>query len=173
MRSILAGLLLVTVAGCSEAPPSAAVHPLELQSQPAPDGATGNLRGRQEVFVHDRVVFDVVARGAPDLHGAAFRLSWDPEALALVSAHHGPTWSKQSIALTKEALPGQLLVAWTEKGEVAIDATRETVLGTLTFDLRNHQPASVSFKTERSQLVSKKGTKLDNVAWRDATIAVP
>jgi hypothetical protein len=143
--------------------------PAVVAEAPPADGAAVFLRGRAELLAPDRLTFEVVARSAVDLHGAAFRMTWNPEALAFVGAASGPAWSKQSLALAKEAQPGQLLVAWTEKGELAIDAAGEVVLGTLRFERRGREGAALAFTAERSQLVDKTGAKVA-AAWRGATI---
>lgn len=128
------------------------------------EGATVSLHGRPDPFAPNRMVIDVVARGVADVHGAAFRVTWDSEALGFVEATSGPVWSKTALALAKEGAPGQLAVAWTEKGEVGTDATGETVLGTLVFDVKGRKGTSIAFKTERSQLVGRKGARVD-VSW--------
>jgi hypothetical protein len=134
------------------------------------DGATVFLRGREaDVAAPNLVMVDVVARGAADLHGAAFRVTWDPEALAFIDAKSGSPWSKQVLAMAKEGSPGQLAVAWTERGEIGIDASGETVIGTLTFDIHGRKGTTLGFKTERSQLVDRKGT-LVAVKWIGGSI---
>jgi hypothetical protein len=143
--------------------------PAVVAEAPPADGAAVFLRGRAELLAPDLLTFDVVARSAVDLHGAAFRMTWDPEALAFVSAASGPAWSKRSLALAKEAQPGQLLVAWTEKGELAIAAAGEVVLGTLRFERRGRDGAALAFTTPRSRLVDKTGANVA-AAWRGATI---
>jgi hypothetical protein len=143
--------------------------PAVVTEAPPADGAAVFLRGRAELLAPDRLTFDVVARSSVDLHGAAFRMTWDPEALTFVDAASGPAWSRQSLALAKEAQPGLLLVAWTEKGELGIDAKGEAVLGTLRFERRGHERAALAFTTPRSQLVDKTGAKIA-AAWRGATI---
>lgn len=138
---------------------------------PPVEGASVSLTsGSPSPFFPDRVVVDVVARGAGDLHGAAFRVTWDPEALFFVDAKSGAPWSKQVLALAKEGSPGQLAVAWTEKGEKGIDATNETVIGTLVFQVRGRKGTGLAFKTERSQLVDRKGAVVV-AKWVSGSIA--
>lgn len=113
---------------------------------------------------------DVVARGAPNMHGIAFRLGWDPEALAFVEARAGSAWSKNAVLIAKEGTPGQLAVAWSEKGEgVGIDAKTDLVIGALVFEVKGRKAATLSFRTERSALVDPKGTPM-RVTWRGGTI---
>jgi hypothetical protein len=134
-------------------------------------GATVILRSRSLLLTPaGQVVVDVVARGAADLHGAAFRVTWDPAALSFVEAQSGPAWSKEAIALAKEGTPGQLAVVWTEKGETSHDATGETVLGTLTFALVSRKSTALAFMNERAKLVDKSGAPVD-VTWRGGTVA--
>lgn len=147
--------------------------PVALAPEAPADGATVFMRGRSDTAAAaapNRVVVDVIARGTPDLHGAAFRVTWDPEALAFVEAVSGAPWSKQVLSMAKEGTPGQLAVAWTEKGETGIDATAETVIGTLVFETKGGKATPLAFKTERSQIVDKKGVRVD-VAWRGGSIA--
>lgn len=173
MKSITAFALagaLAFLSGCgSVASQSNEPGPIAFQSDKADgDGATVFLRGMPTLG--DRIVFDVVARDAKDVHGVAFRISYDAETLSFVGSEPGPTWSKTAIALSKEGAPGQLAVTWTEKGEVGIDASKETVLGTITFEVKGRKGTPVSFKVERSQLVDKKGAKL-GATWRGGTLA--
>jgi hypothetical protein len=121
------------------------------------EGASVALRGRPDLAAPDRVAVDVVARGVPDLHGAAFRVIWEPRALAFVDAAPGPGWSKGALSLAREGAPGQLAVVWTEKGEVGLDATAETLLGTLFFVRTRSAGTALAFRAERSQLVDRKG----------------
>jgi hypothetical protein len=135
------------------------------------DGASVVLRSRPlEIVPLNHVVVDVVARGAADLHGAAFRVTWDPETLTFVEAQSAPVWSKQLIALAKEGAPGQLAVVWAEKGETSLDATSETVLGTLTFELRSRKSSPLTFMQERAQVVDKLGAPVA-VTWQGGVVA--
>ena len=144
--------------------------PVAFVGEAPADGAVVFLRERPNALEPGRVVVEVVARGAGDLHGAAFRVTWDPEALAFVRASGGDKWSKAALALAKEATPGQLAVAWTEKGELGIDASGEAVLGALVFESRSHKGTTIAFKTERSMLVDKKGVAV-KVAWTGGGVA--
>lgn len=166
---LVSALVLCASAGCSskgggDAPPGPAV----FAPEPGSDGAVVFLSPRPSIG--DRVVLDVVARGAAQVHGAAFRLTWDPESLVFVSAESGAAWSKQAIAIAKEGSPGQLAVAWTEKGETgSVDAAKDTILGSLTFDVRGRKGTSLDFKVERSTLVDRKGAHLP-VTWRGGAV---
>jgi len=134
-------------------------------------GATVVMRSRPLLLTpRDHVVVDVVAHGAPDLHGAAFRVTWDPATLSFVGAESGPTWSKDAVALAKEGTPGQLAVVWTEKGETSHDAKGETVLGTLTFAVLSRKSTALAFMNERAQVVDKSGAPVA-VTWRGGTVA--
>jgi hypothetical protein len=135
------------------------------------DGATIGLRSRSLLLTpRDHVIVDVVAHGAADLHGAAFRVTWDPATLSFVEAASGPKWSKEAIALAKEGTPGQLAVVWTEKGQTSIDAKDETVLGTLTFAVVSRKSTALAFMNERAQVVDKTGAPVA-VTWRGGTVA--
>ena len=85
----------------------------------------------------------------------------------------GTRWGCISTSQSSEALkhlnhlanstirsPGQLAVTWTEKGEMGIDASHETVIGTLTFETHGSKGTPIAFKTERSQLVDKQGVRI-------------
>lgn len=143
--------------------------PLTFASETPNEGATVFLRGKTDASATNRVIVDVVARGAADLHGAAFRVTWDVEALTFVEAHQGAPWSKEVLALAKEGSPGQLAVAWTEKGGKGIDASNETVIGTLVFDAKGRKGTTVAFKTERSLLVDRKGARVE-ARWLGGSI---
>lgn len=168
-RASLLALAMV-LAACSSAPTqSAEPGPIAFEADRTPsEGAT--------VFVNGSATFSgqlavaVMARGAKELHGAAFRITYDPDALSYLDATPGPAWSKTSLAIVKEAVPGQLLVTWSEKGEAAIDATSDTVLGHLTFAVKGRSASAIAFKIERSQLVDKRGAKL-GATWRGGTLA--
>ena len=134
------------------------------------DGAVVFLREQPNALEPNRVVVEVVARGAGNLHGAAFRVTWDPEVVSFVRAEGGEKWSKTALAIAKEGTPGQLAVAWTEKGERGIDASGEAVLGTLVFESRSHKGTTIAFKTERSMLVDKKGMAV-KAAWTGGSVS--
>ena len=51
----------------------------------------------------DRILVDVMARGAADVHGAAFRIHFDPASLALVDARASDVWSRQALRLAVES----------------------------------------------------------------------
>jgi len=137
------------------------------EPQPSDDGAAIYLVGRTE---GDRVIVDVMAHGVSDLHGTAFRVKWDPDALALVDAQASSEWTKESVLLSKESLPGQLVVAWSEKGAGAgHDATQAIVLGTLVFDAKSRKGSAIAFRTDRSTALDHQGKTLA-VAWRSGTV---
>lgn len=166
--SLLALAMLVTGCG-SVSTQSAEPGPIAFESDPTPsEGATVFVDGG--ATLSGQLAVAVMARGAKELHGAAFRITYDPDALGYVDATPGPAWSKTSLAIVKEATPGQLLVTWSEKGEAAIDATSDTVLGHLTFAVKGRKASTLAFKVERSQLVDKRGMKL-GATWRGGTLA--
>lgn len=120
----------------------------------------------------DQVVVDVVARGAADVHGTAFRLTFDPAVLAYVDVERGAVFSSGALNVTKEAKPGELMAAWTETGGTGFAANEETVLGTLTFDVKAHaQTTSMAFRPERSTLIDRRG-KAAALAWRGGSFAL-
>ena len=138
---------------------------------PTTQGATVFMRSRPLLLTpRDHVVVDVVARDAADLHGAAFRVTWDPATLRFVEAQSGPTWSKEALTLAKEGTAGQLAVVWTEKGEKSIDAKRETVLGTLTFAIVSRKASALAFMNERAEIVDKSGAPVA-VTWQGGAVA--
>ena len=170
MKPLLLALVLLGAAGCSSNETRSGSGPLTFVSAEATVGTSVFLRSQPpSVILPKRVTVDVVARGAADLHGAAFRLSWDPAALGFVEAKSGTLWSKQAIAMAKEGSPGELAVVWAEKGETGIDANGETVLGTLVFEVHGRAGSAIAFKTERSQLVDKKGVRVET-SWSGGQI---
>ncbi len=171
----LARLALVLVLSCAAACSSNDTHkgasPMTFVAAAPADGPGVFLRPQApSVILPKRISVDVVARGAPDLHGAAFRLSFDPSAVAFIEAVSGAPWSKQALALAKEGSPGELAVVWAEKGELGLDASGETVLGTIVFEVRGRNASAIAFKKERSQLVDKKGVRVE-AAWTGGSIA--
>jgi hypothetical protein len=172
MKTLVLALVLLCVAGCSTNDTHSGARPLTFVStQSASAGTSVSLRSQPpSVLLPNRVTVDVVARGAADLHGAAFRLSWDPAALGFIEAKSGAPWSKQALAMAKEGSPGELAVVWAEKGESGIDANGETVLGTIVFEVRGRQGSAIAFKTERSQLVDKKGVRVE-ATWVGGQVA--
>jgi hypothetical protein len=171
-----AGLALVLALGCAPGCNSTEVRttgkgPMAFAADAPADGASVMLRGRPlEIVPRDHVVVDVVARGAKDLHGAAFRVTWDPETLTFVEAQSASAWSKQLVSLAKEGAPGQLAVVWTEKGQRSLDATNETVLGTLTFEIKGRKSTALGFVKERAQVVDKLGAPV-TVRWQGGVVA--
>lgn len=170
MKTLAVIALALVLAGCgSVATQSAEPGPIAFQSDNAPSaGATVFLRGMPTLG--DRIVFEVVARGAKEVHGVAFRVTYDADTLTFAGSEPGASWSKNVLALSKEGSPGQLAVTWTEKGEIGIDASPDTVLGTVTFEVKGRKATPVSFKVERSQIVDKKGAKLP-ATWRGGNLA--
>lgn len=169
----IASIALAFVPGCtsSDARPRSAPMTFAPEAPAVSEGASVSLSsGGTDPILGNRVLVDVVARGAPDVHGAAFRVTWDPEALAFLEAKSGAPWSKQLLSLAKEGSPGQLAVTWTEKGEMGIDATGETVIGTLVFEVRGRKRTSIGFRPERSLLVDKKGAAV-KAKWLGGSIA--
>jgi hypothetical protein len=155
----LAGVLALATGCGSVATQSSEPGPIAFQSDSAPsEGATVFLRGMPTLG--DRIVFEVVARGAKEVHGVAFRVTYDAETLSFAGSEAGSSWSKNVLALAKEGTPGQL----------AIDANTDTVLGTVTFEVKGRKGTPVSFKVERSQIVDKRGAKLA-ATWRGGTLA--
>ncbi len=148
----------------SAAPPP---PPVAFVSDDHGDGAAVFLRGRTE---GNKLLVDVVARGAPDVHGAALRVKFDHRALAFVSALPGGVWSKSAISISAEGTPGQLAIAWTEKGEVGIEAKEDSTLGTITFERLTPAASPLRFKSERCALVDHLGATVP-VAWHGGTVA--
>ncbi len=173
MRLGLLGAVLalgLSASACTTNTRSSTNGPLAFTGEAPTSGAVVFLRERPSALEPHRVTIEVVARSAGDLHGAAFRVTWDPEAIAFVRAEGGGRWSKSVLSLAREGTPGQLAVTWTEKGESGIDASGETVLGTLVFESRSRKGTAFAFKTERSMLVDKKGVAV-KVAWSGGAIA--
>jgi hypothetical protein len=165
-------LVLLGAAGCSSNDSSShGTGPVRFVAAAPSEGASVFLRRLEpNVLLPNRMVVEVVARGAADLHGAAFRLTWDPAALGFVEAKSGAPWSKQVVAMAKEGSPGELAVVWAERGESGIDANGETVLGTLAFDVRGRTGTALGFKSERSQLVDRKGVRVE-ATWAGGQLA--
>ena len=174
VAAIVLALGLVCAPGCNTTEIETKGNgPMAFAAETAPpaDGASIVLRSRPLLGTpRGHVMVDVVARGAADLHGAAFRVTWDPASLRFVEAQNGPTWSKQLVALAKVGTPGQLAVVWTEKGETSLDATHETVLGTLTFAVESRKSTALAFMQERAQVVDKHGAPVA-VTWQGGTVA--
>jgi hypothetical protein len=160
--SPLLALVLCTTAGCTAGDASSkGSGPMTFVPAAPPEGTSVFLRSLPpNVLVPNQLAFDVVARGAADLHGAAFRVTWDSAALGFLEAKSGAPWSKKAVALAKEGSPGELAVVWAERGEAGIDASGETVLGTLVFEVRGRTGTALAFKSERSQLVDKTGMRV-------------
>lgn len=173
---LLLGSVLGGVLGCTSGDSRGSAGGVSFTAAAAPasaptESAAVFLRAQPStLLLPNRVVVDVVARGAVDLHGAAFRVTYDPDALAFAEARASAIWSKQALALAKEGSPGELAVAWAEKGETGVNATGETVIGTLAFDLRGKKGTPLDFKSVRSQLVDKKGA-LVTASWTGGQIS--
>jgi Cohesin domain len=168
-------LLLAFAAGCgSDAPKK------KSAAGPAPAGTstTDASRPGPIVFLRERtggeahVTVDVVVQGAERaIHGAAFRLHWDPEKLALAEAHASDAWSRSSVQLAKEGVPGELVVVWTEKGSAAaVKTSDETILGSIDFTVKSHEGAAVEFRPARSTVQDAEGVPL-TVEWRNGRIS--
>lgn len=137
-----------------------------------PRDATVFLRQRTMREGMNDLLVDVVVHGVPNLHGVALRLTWDPSLLHYVSSKNSLEWSKSALSLAQEAGSGQLLVAWAEKGETGLSAQGDLVLGSLRFEARAGTKAALAFKSERCQVVDKKGVAI-RVAWRGSDVVLP
>lgn len=164
-------LVLLGAAGCSTSDTQNGPAATAFVATAPPEGPSVFLRSQPpSVLLPGRITVDVVARGAVDLHGAAFRLTYDPTALAFIGASNGPKWSKQALAMAKEGAPGELAVVWAEKGELGFDASGETVLGSIVFEVHGRAGTPIRFKNERSQLVDKKGVRVE-ATWSGGQVA--
>jgi hypothetical protein len=155
----LAGLL-VSLTGCPSAPsgdgasPASAAFAPEAPERKAAVFMRGRVRGEQ-------VIVQIVARGAKDVHGLAFRLTYDPGQLSFVEAAVTSAWSNQALTLAKEGLPGELAVVWSEKGAAhGVEADEDTVLGTLRFDMHGLRATPIAFRSERSSVRDSAGKEL-------------
>lgn len=138
-------------------------------AEPPGEGALVFMRARADGAERDTLVVDVVARGAPEVNGAALRVLFDPAALRFVEAAPGAAWPRVVTSVAKEGTPGQLAIAWGVRGAISIDARDETLLGTLKFVRKTKTESSIRFKTERSSLVDRRGLPVE-VAFRGGTV---
>jgi hypothetical protein len=172
MKTILAmagGIFLLAAAGCGDGDPKK-----QSVARPADGGSTESapspamfLRSRVD---RDRVVVDVVAREVPDIHGAAFRVTWDSEKLGFAEAHASDVWSKDALSLAKEGLPGELVVAWSERGSTPGPTMKgETTLGTIELLSKTSDSVTIGFRPERSIVEDTKGEPV-SLVWQGTTI---
>ena len=170
-RLVLATMLVL--AGCQGGNGVApAIENPEFVGEASSDGALVFLRGRRgasDGAEGDTLVVDVVARGAPEVNGAALRILFDPAALRFVEAAPSSVWPRVLTAVAKEGTPGQLAIAWGARGAVSIEAKDETLLGTLTFVRISRAESTLRFKTERSSLVDRRGLPVE-IAFRGGTV---
>lgn len=159
--------------GAADEPPGAGPV-VFLRRRPASPAGGGAGAPSVERAEDELVTLDVVARGVPrSVHGAAFRLRWEPDELAFVEARAGAAWSRRALTLAREGLPGELVVAWTERGRGGgLDATGEALLGAVTFRRRTPGGAAIAFRAERSTLRDPSGDEL-TVAWRGGRVPAP
>jgi hypothetical protein len=163
----LAITLALGAAACDASSGGDRAQTLSFDAEPDSEGPVVFLRGRSE---QERIHVDVVARGVSDVHGAAFRVTWDPEAIAFVEAQASGPWSSKAVLLAREPVPGQLAVAWSEKGEAAgHDASAPLVLGTLVFEAKSRKGTALAFRAARSTVVDHRGQPT-RVAWRAGSI---
>lgn len=171
MREVILLAMLATIGACDtlERNKGAAPPPTDFATDDPNAGAAVFLRSRLE---GERALVDVVARSAArHVHGMAFRLHYDPEKLAFVEARASDAWSASAIRLAKEGTPGELVVTWTEKGSRSgVNATDDTVLGTLTFTAKTREPIAIAFRPERSTLRDATGAPIA-IEWRGGQIA--
>ena len=168
--AVLTWFMLVLAMGCSSEKKKSDAHPptgFTANDPTKQKGATVLLRGHTSDGGNGNVAVDVVARGIDrGVHGAAFRLHWDPAQLGFNVARGSRAWSSQALLLTKEGAPGELVVAWTEKGNgVGISASAETVLGTIELAVKAKDGGDLAFRPDRSTLRDSNGAPID-VEWR-------
>lgn len=177
LRRGLLPLLLITpvlttpLLGCESQEVQAPPPPVPVGFTPDEGGGAGAevyLKGR---VAADRVVVDVIAKGATDVHGVAFRLHWDSAKLGFIEARGSDAWSQKAVLVAKEGIPGELVVAWTEKGTgKPLDARDDTILGSIDFAVKTRDGAALSFRADRSMLIDTKGTNLAST-WRGGQVA--
>ena len=169
---IVASILVLTACHGDDPSPVVTAPSAAFDGADPVAGTTVFLRGRSLGNDGSQVVVDVVARGATDVHGAAFRLGFDPAVLSYVDVKRGEAFSSHALNVTKEAKPGELMAAWTETGGTGFSAVDETVLGTLTFDVKQHATTTtLEFRGERSTLIDRNG-KAAALAWRGGSFAI-
>lgn len=162
--------LVMLVVGCGS--DATKRRPSWRADEPAADAsvapkATVRLRWNGSV---ERAVVDVVASDVSEIHGAAFRLTWDPAKLSLGNVTAGTEWSPQALRVSKEGLPGELVVVWSELGTGGgIGASTEAVLGSIAVTLKTSDPASIDFRPARSTLRDAKDEVI-TVEWRGTAI---
>lgn len=163
-------LFLVLVGGCGSDAPKGRPTPHTNGSPPdAAVAPTPTVRLRWNGNL-EHAVIDVVAGDVSAIHGAAFRLTWDPAKLSASEVTAGTEWSPQALRAAKEGLPGELVVLWTERGAGGgVNASSEAVLGSIAVTLKTSEPASISFRPERSTLRNAKDEAIA-VEWRGTTI---
>jgi len=174
-RALLSLLLSLSALalGCESAEPKPLPPPVPVGFTPSEEANAG---GGAEVYLKgrvdgDRVVVDVIAKGAADVHGVAFRLHWDNAKLGFLEARASNAWSPKAVLLAKEGLPGELVIAWTEKGTgITVDARDDTILGSIDFTVKTHDGATLNFRPDRSMLLDTKGINLAK-AWRGGNVA--
>lgn len=161
MKRLFVSLL---VAACSSSEPAPSPPALTgFVPDGEVDGPTVFLRGHRD---GDKLTVEVVARGMDDVHGAALRLHWDPAKLGYIEARGSDAWSQRAVRLAKEGAPGELAIAWTERGSAgALSFVEETILGTIDFRVSAGGTSPLEFRTERSKLIDSKGAPI-SVAWR-------
>lgn len=163
----LALAAMIALAGCDGGKGAApTVNLPSFVAEPPGEGALVFMRAHAD---GDALTVDVVARGAPEVNGAALRVLFDPAALRFVEAAPSAVWPRVVTAVAKEGTPGQLAIAWGIRGAVSIDAKDETLLGTLKFVRTSKVESAVRFKTERSSLVDRRGLPVE-MAFRGGTV---
>lgn len=162
----VAALALALAACDGSGGPAPSTEPATFVPDAPSEGSEVFLRGAS---ARDDVYVEVVAKGPPEINAAALRLLFDPAALTFVEAAPGPHWSRGAVTIAKEGTPGQIAIAWAEKGATGFAASDETVLGTLRFQRKNRDASTISFFAERSSLVDKKGAPV-RVTFRGGSV---
>lgn len=167
MRARLCILTLVVASlfGCSsDDEPSK--HPggsRAFKTDALPTGAAVYLR--QQELRDGKLVIDLVGTHVADGYGVAFRLEYDPAVLSFALATPGGTWTPNHVYVAREARPGLLVGASSEKGTTAGHDWPDTVLGSISFDVRSKSSTRVDFVSARSGVVHADGSRDAAVTW--------
>lgn len=155
-------------------PRAAAVATAAAPSFVADHGDGARVLLREAELTADRLVLDVVASATGALHGASFRLTFDPAVVAYSGFAAGSSFGGSDIVLAKEAKPGLVVLAFSKLGAatpVDLDGG-ERVLATLTFAKVAAGQSRIAWTAARSRLADPAG-KTIAVAFLGGTVTYP
>lgn len=124
---------------------------------------------RAESIEQGLATLSLVGRGIDKLQGLAFRLTFDPQAITVVTSKPGSIWPADNIVHRfKSRAEGELWAGIAHKGPRSLAATTDEVLAEVTLELGGIDPQEISFRPRHNLVLDPEGRAV-TVQWLGGT----